>query len=453
MNSDVSLIELDGRHYVFDHNQGSIELVEAAVSNDASVSFKEVVTDFGVIPHLIEVAGKPKYLKSILARQLRDSGEAMTSSLVLVDSQHRLDDHCSLLLYQVADRPSYSRYSRLVDDSSEPCLLHSLSSLYVAAALKHKKGCSMLLFVHHGIFDIVAVDKGAIVGFRRVTGMMNGSFKEDRLPYFADQVASIQQHIRVPLEQLVVYQFLAEASCKLDWTTLISQRLGLPLVKNSAPGIYHSDNNSFFSDVLPLITDLSYQNSSSSRKNKILAATVSYMPRVALALFLANAAIFSVFALNNLDTQLLTAQIEVLNTDIEKNASIESIEIPDYQPLLASLQTIEAAVNTPSYDLVLNEIVTALNDEIDVKLDAIYIDYKMSPIVNSRVGKTSVSTSGNSPLIVDLMGSLEADSIDAMDAFNRITSRLGGVGYVLLDSDIKTGQLMADFAMKLERRK
>ncbi|MGM0633184.1 MAG: hypothetical protein ACQETO_08415, partial [Pseudomonadota bacterium] len=151
MKSELCMLDLDGQVYLLRPGQQQIEQIdEQAMRDMPRTGLGDVITDYGSVPQIREVCGRPRYIDSLLAKELRDSGEALPGSALIVDNQHRLDDRCSMVLYQVMERPVYKRYSNLVEQSAEPCLLHSLGRLYVAAARKHKRGMTLGLFVHHG---------------------------------------------------------------------------------------------------------------------------------------------------------------------------------------------------------------------------------------------------------------------------------------------------------------
>jgi hypothetical protein len=442
-------LELDGRCYTFDAVQGLLTTLDDSSDDPDIGGLVHVVCDYGVVPQLREVSSKPRYAHSMLSRELREAGEAMPASAVVVDNQHSLDDRTNLLLYQVVDRATYSRYVRLVDQSTEACLLHSFDRLYVVAARHYRKSAALLLFVHHEVIDLVAVDRGQVVGFRRLTGMVNGKFREERLHHLVDQAKSLQQQVRVPFQQVSVLHFLLPDARPESWCAEMADSLKLPLVE-SPSAQYALDGEPRRSEILPLLSKLNYRNSSAPIKNRWLAATVALMPIVALGLFFANAAVFSSYALATLDSRKVSAEIASLETMIEEGNQREKVELPPYSTYFTAAEQLKQAQELPGYDELLARLVSVFQDIKALQLDGIRLQYP--PLVSRepvrRVAKL-VATPAKT-VTATLQGVIIADPHAALDIYSKVNTRLKSVGFAVNDSQIETGDLATVFTLTLE---
>ncbi|MGM0633859.1 MAG: hypothetical protein ACQETO_11900, partial [Pseudomonadota bacterium] len=340
---------------------------------------------------------------------------------------------------------------------AEPCLLHSLGRLYVAAARKHKRGMTLGLFVHHGMIDLVAIEDGSVVGYRRLTGMINGQFREDRVPYMVDQVNALQKQLRSPIEQMVVYHFLMPEEGPLtEWPEQVSEYLNLPLVNIDGEQYtltdVDGDERTVISHILPLIRRMSFHNSSAPRKNRWLAGTVAMMPVVAFVLFLANAGAFATYALTTIDNRDLEAEIVDLQSQIEDYSQRQAAELPAYGTYLQSVADIARTRELPDYATVLSEVSGIFDEDLEVTLDAVRLTYpgddRYRRAVATRNGVASPSGEG---VMIDLAGQISGDYDSVMDAVDRISRQLGGSGYLLIDSTIDSNGEASDFVMKLER--
>lgn len=442
-------LELDGRCYAFDAVQGLLTTLADSLDDADIGGLVDVVSDYGVVPQLREVSSKPRYAHSILSRELREAGEAMPASVVVVDNQHSLDDRTNLLFYQVVDRATYSRYARMVDQSTEACLLHSLGRLYVVAARQYRKSAALLLFVHHEVIDLVAVDRGQVVGFRRLTGMVNGKFREERLYHLIDQAKSLQQQVRVPFQQVSVLHFLLPDARPESWPAEVADSLKLPLVES--PSVHYAlDGEPRRSEILPLLSKLNFRNSSAPRKNRWLAATVALMPIVALGLFLANAAVFSSYALATLDSRKLSVEIASLETILEEGDQREKVELPGYSTYFTAAEQLKQAQELPGYDELLNRFVSVLQDIKALQLEGVRLQYP--PLVSReparRVGKPA--TTPTKIVTATLQGVIVADPHAALDIYSNVNTRLKTVGFTVNDSQIETGDIATVFTLTLE---
>jgi len=454
------MLELDGRVYLLNPRLQRVTQQDVAtLSGPAPTGLGDVVTDYGAVPQMREVCGKARYIESLLAKDLRDVGEAIPGSAIITDHQHRLDDRCSMVLYQVMERSAYKRYSNLVESSDEPCLLHSLGRLYTAAATRYKRGTTLILFAHHEVIDAVAVENGSMVAFRRLPGMINGEFRSERIPYMVDQINALQQQLRSPLEQLVVYQLMAPASGPLSqWPREVSERLQLPMVEAPSRNYTFTPSEGAeevrVSHILPLISKLNFANSSAPRRNRMLAATVALMPVLALVLLVANAAVFATYALATIEGRSLDARIQSLQASIDEMAAHEQTPMPEYVGYLQSAMLVHDLRAVPGFEAMLAEIAMLLNDQVAVELDVVRLTYPGDSNYRRQatVSRDAVATATGDGIIVELAGRFQADSLAVMDAFDRISRRLGGSGYTLLDSSMANGPDSSDFLMRLERR-
>lgn len=458
MTAEACLIELDGRAYAWDAATQALRPLAQAPWKDSAMaeSFPKLTTlvsDYGGVPQLREVCGRPRYLDSILARQLREEGEAVMGNVIITDSESPIDERCAMVLYQVIERPHYSRYVSLVDASSEACLLHSTSRLYSLAANDYKRGSTLLLFAHHEVLDLVAVEAGAVVGFRRLSGAFNGELRVERLSDLRDQVNALNQHLRNGLERMAVYEWLHDGSSgRSDWPQEISEHLQLPMVA-VASGEVTIDGRARFSHWLPLLDRLSYRTTSAPSRNRWMAAAVAVMPLLALGLFLANAGLFMQYGSSTLSARVIAAELEGLNQIIRSMREREALVLAEYQPVLDSMEAITEARRLPGYAEILAELHPILNSELVVELDGVRMTYPGDTGYRrtATLGRDAVATASGEGVLIELAGSFLGDAMTVMDTFDELSRRLGRDAYRLLDSEVSTGAQSTDFMMILER--
>jgi hypothetical protein len=259
---------------------------------------------------------------------------------------------------------------------------------------------------------------------------------------------------------MVVYQLLAPTSGPMtQWPQAVSEHLQLPMVEaNSANYTLSSadDNEEDIrtSHILPLISKLNFVNSSAPRRNRFLAATVALMPVIALALFLANAGMFATYALATIESRSLDARIVELDAEITAMQTGGQQPMPEYLAYLDSVIQIHQLRNLPSYETLLGELSGILNGELEVLLDGVRMTYPGDGSYRRTASLTrdAVATASGEGVLVELAGCFRGDSVSVMDTFDRISRRLGGAAYTLLDSDVSTGSEYSDFMMILERR-
>jgi hypothetical protein len=460
MKADLYMLDLDDRIYLIRPAERRIEsLTPEARYGPAPRQLGDVITDYGSLPQMKEVYGRPRYIESLLAKELRDTGEAIAGSAIILDHQHRLDERASMVLYQVMERSEYKRYANLVEGSAEPCLLHSLGRLYVAAGREHGKTCTLMLFAHHETIDLVAVENGSVVGYRRLPGMFAEGFRTDRLTYLVDQVNSLQQQLPGSIEQIAVYQLLVPAQGPLnDWPVMVSERLNLPMRETHTVTyefLEGENSKPCSSQILPLVDRLTFLNSSAPLKNRLLAATVALIPVVALVLLLINAAMFSVYALTTVGSRALAVEIAEVETEIAQIATGDALSLPtSYQNYFQTLQYIEQLRRLPTYEEILAELGTVLADDVPVSLDGVRLVYpgdsSYRSLATSQTG--ALATASGEGVLIEVIGRLDGDALAVMQAFDRISRRIGGIGFRLLDSTINNGPGSSDFALRLERR-
>lgn len=458
MTAEACLIELDGRAYAWDASAQALRSLAQAPWKDsaASESFPQLtalVSDYGGVPQLREVCGRPRYMDSILARQLREEGEAVMGNVIITDAASPIDERCAMVLYQVVERPHYSRYVSLLDASTEACLLHSVSRLYALAAKDHKRGSTLLLFAHHEALDLVAVEAGAVVGFRRLSGMFNGEFRSERLNDVRDQVNALNQHLRSGLERMAVYEWLHDGGDeRAAWVQAVSDHLQLPVVA-VASGELTLDGQSQLSHWLPLLDRLSFRTTSAPARNRWMAAAVAVMPVLALGLFLANAGLFMQYGSSTLNARALSAEIEGLNHTIRSMREREALVLAEYQPVLAAMEAITEARRLPGYAEILAELYPILNSDLVVELDGVRMTYPGEASYRriATMGRDAVATALGEGVLIELAGSFLGDAMTVMDTFDELSRRLGRDAYRLLDSEVSAGAQSTDFMMILER--
>jgi hypothetical protein len=463
MTVESYLFEFDGRVYAYDPQQGALSAPLAESPFDISGGSKHpklngLITDYGTVPQLREVCGRPRYLDSVLAKLLRDEGEAVMGSVIITDSKATVDERCSMVMYQVMERSQYKRYVNLVDASSEPCLLHSLSRLFAVAAAQHRRGSSLLLFAHHEVLDLVAVEAGAVVGFRRMAGMFNGQFRSDRLAELTDQVNALHQHLRTGLEQVVAYQWLfdhdhSSSGDAHQWVKQVAEHLQMPLLEPPAAEVLVGGEHEQLSHWLPLIDQLGYRNSSAPSRNRWLAAAVALMPLMALALLLGNAALFTSYAVATLQARSLDADIQALNQEIVAMQSQVVPAAPEFQAVLAGVEQLQVARRWPGYAQILAELAPLLNSTLVVELDGVRMTYPTEPSYRrvAAMGRDAVASASGEGVLIELAGSFIGDAMTVMDTFDELSRRLSGADYRLLDSEVSAGARSTDFILILER--
>lgn len=412
-----------------------------------------MISDYGAVPQLREVHGRHRYLESVLSKQLREEGEAVLGNVVITDAKSPVDERCSMVLYQVLERGHYARYVSAVDASTEACLLYSMSRLFGIAASNHKRGCTLLLFAHHEVLDLVAVEAGSVVGFRRMAGMFNGEFRSERLGDLTDQVNSLNQQLRNGFERIAAYQWLfSSAEQQPAWVRSVSEHLQLNSQPVAAVEV-SVDGAECRSHWLPLIDRLGFRSTSAPNRNRRLAAAVALMPLIALGLFLANAGLFFTYATATLTARTLDADIMTLNHELQTMRSEQQVTVADFRPVLDNLEKIREARRLPGYEQVLGELYPLLNSELVVQVDGVRMTYPREPNYrrSTALGRDAVATATGEGILIEVAGNFLGDAMAVMDTFDELSRRLGGASYRLLDSEVNAGASSTDFLLILER--
>src|SRR5690606_1773458 len=314
-----------------------------------------VVTDFRSVPQLREVCGRSRYAASLLAKELRDEGEAVHGSVLLVANRQRIDDRCTRLLYDVLDRPLYKRYANITEASSRPCVLHSLGAWYAAAA-RRTSGCTLLMFLHHGTVDLAVAERGMIVAFRRVAGLLEDDPDGRVLDRLEEHVTALQQQLRMPIEQMAVLGFLCpDNGDETTWMEHAAERLGLPRVELPSER-YDADGEPCRSEWLPLLRRLPILRSSGPRKTRLMAASSAAAPFAAGVLVAATAVMLAVNVLARGDVDELVGRIEALEAELDAAAAHTAEVVPEYGAYLANVEELERVNALPQYETVLVEL-------------------------------------------------------------------------------------------------
>jgi len=451
MKTECCVIELDGRAYVL--RDGKV----ASVRPDASdletwlAQADAIVTDYRGVPQLREVCGRSRYAASLLAKELRDEGEAVHGSVLLVADKRRIDERCSRLLYDVLDRPLYKRYTNMTEASAKSCLLHSLGAWYAAAA-RRTPGCTLLVFLHHGTVDLAVAERGTIVAFRRVAGLLEEDGGDHGLDRLEEHVMALQQQLRLPLEQMAALSFLRrEGGEEAAWLERAVARLGLPRL-NWPSTSYEFEGETCHSEWLPLLRRLPILRSSGPRRIRLMAASAVAAPFAAGAPVVATVAMLAVALLARSDVAELNARVAALEAELDVAAEQVEAAIPEYQPYLANVEELERVNVLPPYETVLAELAGTLAPGSGIQLDGVRLDYPGDgppPAAARRRG--GAPDAGDPGVRARLFGRLEGDPLAAMESLGRLLRRMETAGFSVIDSDIVPGPRASDFFMHLRR--
>lgn len=439
MKNNTTLLELDGQRYLINGKQ--LQQVDHGVAIASLIDEHDglkVISDFGVSPETRYVHGDSRYAEQLLHRDLRETGEAIGSRKVIVHQAHKQDRFNSQLFFSVLNNTDFTGLMNTIEASSSSSLPFSFYQTYTRAINRYAgKGSDAFVFIHGGVIDVVITNQGRLEGFGSLAGLSIGAqHSESFLNTLVDLVMTQERLAKVKLDQIFLFELLAATDDDGAWKEKLSKRLGLdvhPVAKQELS----LDGVSYTSSIVPLFKALSVGDSLLSPMDKIQHQSNHWLPAVAAVLLVLNGLLLWLYVDNKGQQALSQQQIATLEQNIAAQPPVEKVVAVDYKKYLSGVEGILTSSGHKNYQQFINELAEISDIGNVVTYDWVSIDYPQN-------------LSDKDGLHIKLIGHIANGWESPLNAFDKLTGRFTGAGYVLKDSAIGTTDEGLDFAFVME---
>jgi len=438
MRANKIVLENDSQRYLIEGSQWT-SLSQGQWQNSAADSGGSfaLVSDFGINPEFRQVYGDRRYSKFLLLKELRDAGEAVSNSELLVYQTSRVDKLNSRMLYSLVSRADFEQYQALVKKQGSQAQLYSLYTLYAQAIKTHGgRGACAFVFVFPGSIDIAVVNNGIIESFQSLSGLSSEQLyqpsAEVSINAVADNITTQERIARLKLSKLCVFELLDGDS---QWIEQLALKSGLevqsvPVQKVTVDGV---DKRS---TVAPLLKKVSVFDALGGQSRKIESISRSWLPAVAVLVAVICGGLYWYSMGLQQDIRRSEQSLLVLNKELRSAPAVDAIEKVDYQGQLEGIESILQAGIHDNYFQLINKVAEASKIRNPVIYDLFEINYPQA----QAGGK----------VVLDLAGFIDSGWDRPLAAFDKLSSRFAQQGFVLVKSAIDTEDNGLSFAYRLE---
>lgn len=394
-----------------------------------------VVTDFATNPDFRQIYGEVRYNHFLLQKELREQGEAVATSELLVHHASKVDQVNSRLLYSLIARRDLEDYQNELRNRGTNALLFSLYSSYAEAINRYRSSSAQaLLFVFPGSVDIVIVNNGMVEGFQSLSGIgagqLAGAGADISINALADSIVTQERIARLRLSGLRVFEMLGEDA---GWPERLAQKTGLPLHQVATQNVV-VDGELKTSSLLPLLKKVSTQTALSPLERRAEHTCRRFMPLVTCLLLAACGGLFWFNQTTQLSIEQQITRNQTLQSQIQARQQIPVVEPVSYQGELEAIQSVLRSGTQPSYYQLLNRVTLASQVDNPITYDVIEMSYPAAEDPDVKLTLVGFIDSGwNSPLA----------------AFDKLSANFTGQGFKIGDSALDVVEGGLNFAYQL----
>ena len=398
-----------------------------------------VVSDFGVNADFRQVYGDAKYSKFLLQKELRESGEAVSDSEILVHKSSKQDQLNTRMFYSLVSKPEFKQLHQRVEGLGTQALLFSSYELYSSAVSANKiKEANAFIFVFPGNIDVAIVNNGVIESFESLSGYSSSELVDGlydvAVNALSNNISTQERLARVKLSGLCIFEFI-EVGSGSPWAQALAKKTGLGIVKVDSVNIT-VDGKPKTSSIAPLFKSLSVFNSLSSVSKAIESFSRYWLPAVACFMAVVCIGLFTVAYNASKEGQRELIVQEELKQRVEALQKVEPIEEVDYKHHLEGVESILQSGIQSSYFQVIN----TLAELTDVG----------NPIIFDLMDVTYPRSMGEGNIEIDLIGFIDVGWHAPLVAFDKLNTKFATNGFIVKESTIDVIGNGLNFAYRLE---
>ncbi len=440
LNNKRCLLELHGCKYII-HNQSWTD-----VSREIDLSLDHVdyiISDFSSFPNFRQVRSPKKFSEIILERKLREEGEIIGESKIMVHYKDEVSPQNTDIFYTPVPLAHYTQHNKKTSQVRQLQLsfcFHRLLHLALRERAETETACAVI-FAYHNSIEILVGNKTHITGFEILESYASGEIISSANDVDVNNIKKtlefIQRSTNTRIRKIYGYTWLMGVNAH-SWVKDLGREMDIPAIEEQAQEI-ELDGKSYLSSIAPLFDSLKVGDSISETPEKFSYNLYYKIPVFTLLLLLLNAGVLLHYFDLKAQWQEVSATLHGVRQD-NNHLNGNHIQEIDYQPALKLALELESAKAKPSYARLLSELIDAVKSQNIMSFDLLKLNY-VNPEAPDK----------NMPINIELKGNVHQGFANGVIIVNAFVADLRTKGYTLLDSKITPNVAMTSFHILLER--